>query len=275
MGDITSAAEPSARPWLRYTLHLAAAATGLVLLAGAALAVYGVRAQPRLDGKLVLAGLERSVWVRRDESDVTHISARSPQDVWRALGFVHAQERGWQLEFNRRLMQGQLSEILGPATLELDKLMRALDIHGAARRQYAALPPSVQEALQAYSQGIAAFYAKPSQAAAPEFLLLGARAGAGGPSTWEPEDTVGWALMMALDLGGNWGNEFARLNLLQVLSTEQLWQLMPAYPGEQPATALDSERCAVPGHPGLAARAAQGAIEPRPGRAGAATAGGL
>ena len=239
MGDITSAAEPSAHPWLRRTWHLAAAATGLVLLAGAALAVYGVRAQPRMDGKLVLAGLERSVWVRRDESDVTHISAQSPQDVWRALGFVHAQERGWQLEFNRRLMQGRLSEILGPATLELDKLMRALDIHGAARRQYAALPPSVQEALQAYSQGRAAFYARPSQAAAPEFLLLGTRAGAGGPSTWEPEDSVGWALMMALDLGGNWGNEFARLNLLQVLSTEQLWQLMPAYPGEQPATAVD------------------------------------
>ena len=239
MGDITSAAEPSAHPWLRRTWHLAVAATGLVLLAGAALAVYGVRAQPRMDGKLVLAGLERSVWVRRDESDVTHISAQSPQDVWRALGFVHAQERGWQLEFNRRLMQGRLSEILGPATLELDKLMRALDIHGAARRQYAALPPSVQEALQAYSQGIAAFYARPSQAAAPEFLLLGTRAGAGGPSTWEPEDSVGWALMMALDLGGNWGNEFARLNLLQVLSTEQLWQLMPAYPGEPPATAVD------------------------------------
>jgi penicillin amidase len=131
----------SAHPWLRRTWHLAAAACGLVLLAGAALAVYGVRAQPRMDGKLVLAGLERSVWVRRDESDVTHISAQSPQDVWRALGFVHAQERGWQLEFNRRLMQGRLSEILGPATLELDKLMRALDIHGAARRQYAALPP--------------------------------------------------------------------------------------------------------------------------------------
>ncbi|WP_052263659.1 penicillin acylase family protein [Comamonas thiooxydans] len=239
MGDITLAAEPSAHPWLRRTWHLAVAACGLVLLAGAALAVYGVRAQPRMDGKLVLAGLERSVWVRRDESDVTHISAQSPQDVWRALGFVHAQERGWQLEFNRRLMQGRLSEILGPATLELDKLMRALDIHGAARRQYAALPPSAQEALQAYSQGIAAFYARPSQAAAPEFLLLGSRAGAGGPSTWEPEDTVGWALMMALDLGGNWGNEFARLNLLQVLSTEQLWQLMPAYPGEQPATAVD------------------------------------
>lgn len=243
MGDMAantaSAANSLPSRWTRRGLQAAAALTGLALLAGAAAAVYGVRALPRMDGKLEVAGLARSVWVRRDAADVTHIRAESPQDVWRGLGFVHAQERGWQLEFNRRLMQGRLSEILGPATLELDKLMRSLDIHGAARRQYQALPLSVQEAMQAYSQGIAAFHAKPSQAAAPEFLLLGTKAGAGGPSAWEPEDTVGWALVMALDLGGNWGNEFARLNLLQVLSTEQLWQLMPAYPGEQRATAVD------------------------------------
>lgn len=243
MGDMAadknSGGKASSAPWTRRVLHAGAGLTGLALLAGAAAAVYGVRAQPRMDGQMALAGLASKVWVRRDEADVTHISAQSPQDVWRALGFVHAQERGWQLEFNRRLMQGRLSEILGPATLELDQLMRALDIRGAARRQYQALPPSVQESLQVYSHGIAAFYARPSQAMAPEFLLLGTKAGAGGPSAWDPEDTVGWALMMALDLGGNWGNEFARLNLLQVLSTEQLWQLMPAYPGEPPATVVD------------------------------------
>ncbi|QXZ10523.1 penicillin acylase family protein [Comamonas sp. Y33R10-2] len=247
MGDIvagtTSAGKVSSSQWTRRVLHTGAALITLTSLAGAVLSVYGVKALPRMDGKLAVAGLASKVWVRRDAADVTHISAQSPQDVWRALGFVHAQDRGWQLEFNRRLMQGRLSEILGPATLELDKLMRSLDIHGAARRQYQALPPSVQEALQVYSQGVAAFYANPSQATAPEFLLLGTKPGgpgaAGGSSPWEPEDTVGWALMMALDLGGNWGNEFARLNLLQVLSTEQLWQLMPAYPGEQPVTGVD------------------------------------
>ena len=225
--------------WVRRGLHAVAAVTALALLAGGAVAVYGVRAHPRLDGKLTLVGLQKTVLVRRDAADITHISAASPQDAWRALGFVHAQERGWQLEFNRRLMRGRLSEILGPATLELDKLMRALDIHGAARRQYQAMPAAVKEALMAYSQGIAAFYARPSQATAPEFLLLGAKAGGDKGQPWAPEDTVGWALMMALDLGGNWGNEFARLNLLQTLSTEQLWQLMPAYPGEQPATSVD------------------------------------
>src|SRR2546427_10818554 len=83
----------------------AVAVVGSALLAGSALAIYAVRVQPVLDGQLTLAGLEQPVRVRRDDADITHISAFSPQDLWRALGHVHAQERGWQLEFNRRLMQ--------------------------------------------------------------------------------------------------------------------------------------------------------------------------
>lgn len=222
----------------------AASAVALVacaLLAGSAVAVYAVRVQPTLDADLILAGLEQPVRVRRDQADVTHIKASSPQDLWRALGHVHAQERGWQLEFNRRLMHGTLSEILGPATLDTDKLMRALDIRGAASRQYASLPPAAQEALRAYSEGIAAYYAAlpmRNHPLAPEFLLLGTRPGGDGPA-WEPEDSVGWTLMMALDLGGNWGNEFARLAMLSRLETGQLWQLMPPYPGEAPATSTD------------------------------------
>lgn len=89
----------------------AVAVVGSALLAGSALAIYAVRVQPVLDGQLTLAGLEQPVRVRRDDADITHISAFSPQDLWRALGHVHAQERGWQLEFNRRLMHGTLSEI--------------------------------------------------------------------------------------------------------------------------------------------------------------------
>ncbi|MCT9809036.1 penicillin acylase family protein [Acidovorax sp. Be4] len=220
----------------------AAALVGLALLAGSALAVYALRTQVQLDGKLGVAGLEQTVQVRRDAADVTHIAAQSPRDLWRAVGYVHAQERGWQLEFNRRVMHGTLSEVLGPATLETDKLMRALDIRGAAQRQYAGLPPQAREALQAYSSGIAAFYAQRSQALTPEFALLGVTPGREGGqdgSPWSASDSVGWALMMALDLGGNWGNEFARLSLLRGIATERLWQLMPAYPGEQPATATD------------------------------------
>ena len=212
---------------------------GLLLAAGAVLCVAMLRMFPAVDGRLPLQGLTGAVSVGRDAADVTHIQARTPTDAWTALGYVHAQERTWQLEFNRRLMHGELSELFGPATLETDRLMRTLDIMGAARRQYAALPASARQALQAYARGIQSFHEQRTQSLPPEFLLLGARPGGQGGIAWTPEDSMGWLLMMALDLSGNWGNEFARLGLLRELPTERLWQLMPPYPGEAPATATD------------------------------------
>ena len=222
--------------WMKRT------AVGLVvaaLLAGTGAAVYVQRSFATLDGKLVVKGLRQAVQVQRDGADVTHIRAQSPQDAWFAMGYVHAQERTWQLEFNRRVMHGELSEVFGPATLETDKLMRTLDIMGTAKRQYAGLPLYAREALQAYSQGIHAFHQNRPQALPPEFHILGVQPGGATGAVWEPEDSVGWALMMALDLGGNWGNEFARLSIAKTLDTERLWQLMPPYPGERPAASAD------------------------------------
>jgi len=214
--------------------RLAVALVMLVLIAGGVVSVGAVRSLPTLDGQLQLKGLSAAVQVRRDGADVTHIEAQSALDAWRALGFAHAQERGWQLEFNRRLMRGELSEILGPATLDTDKLMRTLGIARVAERQLARLPESTRVALQAYADGIAQARAVGQAGQSPEFRLLGVQ-----PGAWTPADSVGWALMMALDLGGNWGNEAARLAALQTLDTERLWQLMPPYPGEAPATRTD------------------------------------
>ncbi|MDP3136779.1 MAG: penicillin acylase family protein, partial [Burkholderiaceae bacterium] len=212
---------------------------GWLLLIGMALilvflAVYVSRSHPRLDGELRLAGLSAPVTVQRDGADVTHVLARTPRDAWQALGYVHAQERGWQMEFNRRVMRGQLSEVFGAATLETDKLLRALGIMRAAQAQWDRLPADVRDALQAYSDGVNAFHAGSTQALPPEFHVLGVE-----PGRWEPQDSVGWSLMMALDLGGNWGNEFARLSAAKVVGTPQLWQLFPPYPGEVPASGVD------------------------------------
>ncbi len=222
--------------WIKNT------AVGLVaaaLLVGAGAAIYVQRTFAVVDGKITVTGLAGPVSVQRDGADVTHIGAQSPQDAWFAMGYVHAQERTWQLEFNRRVMHGQLSEVFGEATLETDKLMRSLDIMGTARKQYAGLPLYAREALQAYSQGIHAFHKNRPQALPPEFLVLGVKPGGEAGTVWEPEDSVGWALMMALDLGGNWGNEFARLSVARTLDTDRLWQLMPPYPGEPPAASAD------------------------------------
>lgn len=212
----------------------------LVLAAGLA-AFYVYRSLPKMDGSLNLTGLSAPVKVHRDASDVTHILAATPMDAWRAMGYVHAQERGWQLEFNRRIMRGTLSELAGTATLETDKLMRTLGIREAARRQLQALPSDAREALQAYSDGVNAFFAQTEQLPTPEFLLLGSdpREEAAAGRYWDPIDSVAWSLMMALDLGGNWGNEFARLAALEAIDTKALWELFPPYPGEQPAATAD------------------------------------
>lgn len=214
----------------------------LCVLLAAALAVYASRALPALDGELKLPALAAPVTVARDAADVTHIQAQSPRDAWLALGYVHAQERGWQLEFNRRVMHGELSEVLGEATLDTDKLLRTLGIMEAAERQWQALPADGKVALQAYSEGVNAFYAGSTQALSPEFHILGVKPGGRKGQPWTPQDSVGWSLMMALDLGGNWGNEFARLSAARVLTTEQLWQLFTPYTGEAPASKTDFAR---------------------------------
>jgi penicillin amidase len=211
----------------------------LLLLIAAAAGVYIYRASPALDGELRAAGLLAPVTVARDPADVTHIKAQSPRDAWFALGYVHAQERGWQLEFNRRVMHGELSEVFGPATLDTDKLLRTLGVVRAAERQWQTLPAEGRDAMQAYSDGITAFYAGSSQALSPEFQMLGVKPGGASGVAWSPVDSLAWSLMMALDLGGNWGTEFARLSAARVLKTGELWQLFPPYPGEQPASAVD------------------------------------
>lgn len=223
---------------------------GRRLLAGLGLALLGIailfawyarQSLPQTQGELPLPGLRAPVQVERDGADVTHIRASDPRDAWMAMGYVHAQERGWQLEFNRRIMRGTLSELLGPATLDTDRLMRTLGIREVAQRQVALLSDEARVALKAYSDGVNAFFAHGDQALPPEFLVLGSdpRPAAKAGQYWDEADSAGWALMMALDLGGNWGNEVARLSALQVLDTQQLWALFPPYPGEKPASAVD------------------------------------
>ncbi len=210
---------------------------GLLLLLGIValvLAIYIWRSLPQLSGSLQATGLQQAVQIKRDASDVTHIFAQTDTDAAFALGYTHAQERLWQLETNRRVMHGLLSEVFGSATLETDQLMRSLGIIRAAQKQYDLLPADAKAVISAYTQGINSFIQTSGQALPPEFHILGIK-----PVLWQPADSMGWGLMMALDLGGNWGVEFARLASSKHVPTAQLWQLFPAYSGEQPASKID------------------------------------
>jgi penicillin amidase len=213
-------------------LLLGLIALGVVL----ALIWYARAAAPLHQGELILAGLRAEVRVVRDGDAVPHIEARSEDDALFALGFVHAQDRLWQLEFNRRIAQGRLAEILGPAGLETDRFLRTLGVARTATAVVANLDADTRAKLAAYAAGINAYLASRTQPLPPEFVLTRAPA----PAPWQPEDSVAWAMMMAWDLSaGAMRNELARLRLSSKLSRADIDDLRPPYPGEQPLKVAD------------------------------------
>lgn len=208
----------------------------VVLLALLALLVMGywISAKSNYSGTVLSAGLGQSVQIQFDENDIPHIKAKTQRDAFYALGFVHATERSWQLEISRRLASGRLSEILGERTVSLDRFIRTLGIKQAAEKQFEHYPAEIKQLVQAYADGVNAGNQSLGWALPLEYFLTGSK-----PGYWSAADSVAWSLMMALDLGDNWQKELFRLELSQYLSTADIWQVMPPYPGTNPVTTMD------------------------------------
>ncbi len=206
------------------------AAVVAVLLLALIGAVFWYRSasQPQVDGKLAVAGLKAPVDIVRDAEGIPHIYAKSTDDAYFALGFVHAQDRLWQLELNRRIPAGRMAEILGPNALPTDRFLRTLGVRRNAERILANLAPETRATLDAYARGINAYLAQRSGPLPPEFLLTGAPE----PAPWKPVDSIGWQTMMAWDLGSNWTQELLRMRLAQRLSLAQINEFLPPYPGD-------------------------------------------
>lgn len=194
--------------------------------------LYSAKTNP--SGKKVIKGVGDSVVITFDEADIPHIKANSQADAIFALGYLHASERSWQMEINRRLASGRLSEILGSETLSIDRYIRTLGIKRAAENQFDRYPISAKRLLQAYADGVNAANAQLGWALPVEYFLTGSK-----PGHWSPTDSVAWMLMMAYDLGGNWNQELQRLELSQFLSTKQIWEVMPSFELGNPVSTLD------------------------------------
>ncbi len=219
------------RTWVKRSLIGA----GLVLVAAAAVtAVVAIGTVPPLTGKLAIRGLSEPVSIVRDRYAVPHITGATLADVYRGLGFAHAQDRLWQMELMRRAGQGRLSEIFGERTLEADIFLRTLDLAGHADRSFSRFPREEQELLTAYAEGVNSFIERPmgllEQRLPPEFLLLRHR-----PEPWRPADSVTLVKMMALHLSTNLGAEIQRLTLAaQGFSPAEIDDVMPLNDGENP-----------------------------------------
>ncbi|MDQ7849635.1 MAG: penicillin acylase family protein [Armatimonadota bacterium] len=203
----------------------------LLLLAGGT--VYLVRRPfPQIQGTLILAGLTAPVEVVRDRWGLPHIFAQGARDLFFAQGYVHAQDRLWQMELFRRTSAGRLSELFGPTTLQVDRLMRVVGLRRAAQATWAAAAgdPAMAEAVeaaQAYSEGVNAFISSHRHRLPLEFVILRAQ-----PEPWTPVDSLAFGKLMAWVLGGNWRAEVLRAALVEGFGPEGAEALLPQqFPG--------------------------------------------
>jgi penicillin amidase len=213
--------------FLRRTLGVLGLLVLLVILAALTWAGWRVRrAWPRTAGEEAVPGLAAPVTVLRDAWGVPQIYAASEHDLFFAQGWVHAQERLWQMEFDRRVSSGRLAELLGPGLVETDRAVRTLGIRRAAERDWRLLDAGSRAILAAYAEGVNAFVAAHRDHLPVEFSIFGVE-----PAPWTPVDSLAWATMSSYSLSQNASVELMRLRLAARLGEAATARLLPPYEG--------------------------------------------
>jgi penicillin amidase len=192
------------------------------LLVGGGLVLAKLRHSLPADGSMQLTqGVSAPVSIQRDAHGVPHIQAAADNDAYYAIGYVHAQDRLWQLEIQRRMAQGRLAEVFGRASVQRDIWFRTLGLYDAARSAWPALSKEAQASLTAYTAGINAGMAS-LDSLPPEFRMLSVR-----PEPWTVYDSLAWIKMFALNLGGNFSREMGRYLAGQSLDADGMAVLFP------------------------------------------------
>ncbi len=222
------------RTFFKWLLRTALAVVALVIVGALVLYVALTSTLPADNGGASIAGLSGEVQVLRDGHGVPHVEAANYDDAARALGFVHAQDRFWQMHVMRRVAQGRLSELFGAPTVDTDIFLRTMDLEGAARASYEVLSPQAKGILKAYSDGVNAWLERPrgllEAQLPPEFMILQQAA-----EPWEPWQSVAMVKVMALTLDSNLDDEIKRLALAaRGMSPGEIDDMMPYSPRDTP-----------------------------------------
>ncbi|GGX77804.1 penicillin acylase family protein [Streptomyces hiroshimensis] len=260
----------------------------LLLVAGIGFGAYWsvstVRASfPETSGTLQLKGLNGQVKVARDDHGIPQIYADSAEDLFRAQGFVQAQDRFWEMDVRRHLTAGRLSEMFGDDQVETDAFVRTMGWRKVAQEEYdTKLSATTKKYLQAYSDGVNA-YLKDHQgkSLSVEYAALEFENDY-KPEKWTPVDSVAWLKAMAWDLRGNLQSEIDRSLASTRLNPQQIEQLYPSYPYDRnkpvveggaidPATKeFDPKATPTEGQTGQTGQAGQNGRNGQPGGTGTA-----
>ncbi|MGR8010045.1 penicillin acylase family protein [Streptomyces hypolithicus] len=208
----------------------------LALVAGVGYGTYWsistVRASfPQTTGSLKLDGLTNPVEVKRDSYGIPQIYADTDEDLFRAQGFVQAQDRFYEMDVRRHMTSGRLSEMFGADQVDTDAFLRTLGWRQVAQKEYdTKLSPETKKYLQAYAAGVNSYLkGRDGKDISVEYAALGF-VNDYKPEKWTPVDSVAWLKAMAWDLRGNMQEEIDRSLMTSRLSPEQIKDLYPAYP---------------------------------------------
>ncbi len=222
----------------------AAVSAGLV---GSAAAVlwhrFARRPLPQVKGTIEVEGLRGPVRVRRDRWGVPHVEADIGEDLYFAQGYCHGQDRLWQMDFYRRVVEGRISEMAGEEGLPVDRLMRTLGVRRIARREVEQLEPGLRAQLERFCAGVNRAAA---DARALPFELQVLRQGF---EPWTPLDILSLGKLLAFGLSTNWERELLRADMVRELGPELAARLDPVYPADNPVVARSLEAWSGEGMP--------------------------
>jgi penicillin amidase len=207
----------------------------LVVLLVVALAVVltGIVRQswPQTSGEIKLNGLGGRVEVIRDNHGIPQIYADSTDDLFRAQGFVAAQDRFFEMDFRRHVTAGRLSELVGSGGLETDKVVRTMGWRSVAQKELALVSPATRQYLNAYADGVNDYIARadsPSDMGL-EYAVLGQQLPGYSVEKWSAVDSLAWLKAMGWDLISNYGDELTRARLGTTLAPDRRAGLVPDY----------------------------------------------
>jgi penicillin amidase len=215
---------------------IAALAIALLVLLITGWAFYTVRRSfPQASGTIQIPGLQAEVTVKRDAVGIPQIYASNAHDLFLAQGYVHAQDRFWQMDFWRHVGSGRLAEMFGKGQVDKDKFLRTMGWARVANQELAQFDRQMLANLQAYADGVNA-YLKDRQGSALslEYAVLKFLNPKYQPEPWQPLHSLTWGKVMAYDLGKNVDREIERTILLKTLTPEQVEELYPPYPDNLP-----------------------------------------
>ncbi len=200
------------------------------------------RPYPKTRGRITVEGVSAPVEIYRDRYGVPHIYAQTAEDLFFAQGFVHAQDRFWQMEFWRRLGAGRLSELFGKKLLDTDKFLRTMGFTQVAEKEYQQSDRDTRRYLDAYATGVNAYILnrKPIRLGL-EFALLEIQGVDFEIEPWTPVHTLTWDKMMSYDLGSNFKSERTHLEVLQTIGLPRWLDLYAPYRPDMPFVFSDEE----------------------------------